>query len=206
MEPAVSEDEPPPRAQGGRGRGRGGRGRGRGRGGGRGTAASKPEPDVAHVLLSDGTYACGFPEGEGRDPFKNATGLKIHLAVKHRASKRPFVVVSEDEARGSGLSPAGAGPAARRARRAASAAVGEASLGEVGDDDAGDADPSAGLDEDESDDDGAFEMRPTTVGPDADATRDSSSDDERDSEREQTARAPRAPRRARRLALHPRDC
>ena len=113
--------------------------------------------------------------------------------MKHRASKRPFVVVSEDEARGSGLSPAGAGPAARRARRAASAAVGEASLGEVGDDDAGDADPSAGLDEDESDDDGAFEMRPTTVGPDADATRDSSSDDERDSEREQTG-ARRAPR------------
>ena len=46
-------------------------GRGRGRGGGRGAAASKPEPDVAHVLLSDGTYACGFPECEGRDPFKN---------------------------------------------------------------------------------------------------------------------------------------
>jgi enamine deaminase RidA (YjgF/YER057c/UK114 family) len=60
--------------------------------------------------------------------------------------------------------------------------VGEASFGE--EDDALDASPS-GLGEDESDDDGAFEMRPTER-PDADATRDSSSDDERDSEREQT--------------------
>ena len=144
---AAFEDELPGAGQGGRGRGRGGRGRGRGRGGGRGARRLGSPSPKSRIAPSNRWYACGFP-GCGKRDLKNLTGLKRHVTVIHStkasAAKRPWIVVTEAEA----ASLEGFGPAAARARRAASAAVGEASFGE--EDDALDANPS-GLGEDESD-------------------------------------------------------